>query len=232
MTAGPPHTPIADGPPFAVVGDFGVGFGALAFALTPTAHPTYQALLDAQSTPHPSAGNGGSATPYRDAARAQGGIHLGVQRHPPVVVPIRPPTTWAAVVLPLPTTNAAPLRNALPRTVHTMKHARQAALTAALALGLQSADVELIRTADADAIVDPAIGPQIPAYFPCQSAARAAGAVLVGIDPESRLLVCLCPSLSVAHDAADAIVATLRAHALTEVPMVTPLASPIVEVAA
>lgn len=197
----------------AVIGDLGVGFGCVAFSLarpttdTPSAVSLWESLVAASARPDRGAG-------HRAAALSRGGAQLAVRRHPPRILGFEVPAEWQFALVHAPSLHGTPptVRNAIPRTVHTMKHARQAALTAALAVALERGDADLLREADEDAIVLPAAGPALPGLFPTVAAARAAGACLVGIDPETHLIAALCASPSDAEASAQAMLEALTAH--------------------
>lgn len=197
----------------AVIGDLGVGFGCVAFGLarpvadTPSAASLWESLVAASERPDRGAG-------HRAVALSQGGAQLAVRRHPPRILGFEVPAEWQFALVHAPSLHRTPptVRNAIPRTVHTMKHARQAALTAALAVALERGDANLLRDTDEDAIVLPAAGPALPGLFPTVAAARAAGACLVGVDPETHIIAALCASPSDAREAAEAMTETLAAH--------------------
>ncbi|MCB9507750.1 MAG: hypothetical protein H6700_02725 [Myxococcales bacterium] len=181
-----------------VVGDIGVGYGALAIGLV---EPVPHATVPAHAGPH-----------YVAAVR--GGAWWATSHHPPVVVPLRDwPELRVVVVTPELAWDAHAAKHALPRTIPVMKHVRQAMLSSALPLAFQAHDAGALHGCDGDAVVGPAIGPRLPGFFPAATAARGAGALLFGLANGGPTVAALSLGPH-ADEVGAAIVASFAAHAL------------------
>lgn len=181
---------------YEVVADVGVGFGAIAIALDAPARDPDAALDEAHAR----------------AAAVEGGVQLALSQHPPIVRSLGAPPWWVVRIEARDALTPRQVRNALPRDVALMKHARQAALAQALTLAFERQDLELLHHAAGEAIVEPALGPKVPGYFPAKAAALAAGASLAAFAGRDGCIVAICGSSDSAQAAHRAAAEAFAAH--------------------
>ncbi|HFC49676.1 MAG TPA: homoserine kinase [Thermofilum sp.] len=96
------------------------------------------------------------------------------------------------------------MRSVLPRSITLKSHVEASAKLAALILGLQLGDPELVGIGMKDYIVEPRRAPLIPAYHKAASYALEAGAAGISISGAGPSLIALC------HDKSDPIRDALR----------------------
>jgi len=179
---------------YAVVSNLGVGFGMLAIALDT---PAQQEV---------------SGSEEERAATLRGGVHLGVSQHPPIVAAIAAPPWWVCRVVLDPEFGPRRVKNALPKDIPLMKHVRQAALAAGLALAFERQDIDLLRSVASEAIVYPALAPLLAGCFPAHRAAEQAGAALCGLSDRRGALAALCETETIAELVAAAVTESLALH--------------------
>lgn len=197
------------GPPrFDVLADLGTGFGMLAVALDAPFRERRSSSHDAHVA----------------VAASRGGVQLAVSQHPPVVRALNAPRWWVVRLQPASRLDHAAFRNATPRDVNVMKHARQAALSAGMVLAFERGDLALLHEAGGEAIIEPAVGPMVPGFFPARAAALEAGAAICSLCDRDGTIGAICGDEATAHRVAAAATQALDAHRLASDVLVAAIA--------
>lgn len=157
--------------------------------------------------------SGGLPDPAGIAACAGDGAGWAIDLHPPRALSLRPALAWIALCTPEVTWGPRRRRDASPREVAWMKHARQMARAGALGhlLCQPDASADSLRAAFEDAVSD-GFDALFPGMHPALRGARRAGALGSWMSGTGPTLCAYARGESEASAAADAMIDALEAH--------------------
>lgn len=222
-----------------VISDLGPTFGMLAFGLESTASEDPLVALAAEVSGElerdsavaldellrRDAAGGRHPRSHACAAALRGGIWFSATQHPARPERIDASGLVGVLVTPEMPFDPKTLTNALPRQVHTQKHARQSALAVGIVRALGAGDYERVGELFDDALVGRAIGSHLPGYHPAVTGARSAGALMVSLSNRGPALGAICDGDAAAEEVRDAMCAALEAHSLSCHSVVSPVAA-------
>lgn len=226
-----------------VISDLGPTFGMLAFGLDALVADTgaddpligLAATVAASHDPNSDAGleallaadRVGNRHPraHACAAALRGGAWFSASQHPARADQLSVSGLVGVLVTPEFDFDPKTLTNALPRQVHTQKHARQSAIAAGLVRALERGNLDLVAAIFDDALIGPSVGSYLPGYHPSVVAARSAGALMVGLSNRGPAIGAICRDDGSAAAVADAIASALEGHAVPHRSVVSPVAT-------